>query len=340
MKKFILIASVALCVIGSSAFGAETPVVGGTVNFKMMADQQSLRDASKKDTYTVDLADKQMETNLQLTCSAGVTGMISRSDESCAIKGTGHVLGGGKRFMRSQYAGGWIVKPDGFTNAGTMKVNYLAVGKVSASDAVFGGNLNLKPENPSTKTDFFKQKILKKIGATAASGTLIDQRVDTVEFSAFAIPSSGMPSDKGCAWSGNMAFSYQTESWIIDVSALCGGKVYPLKGNMPWVESQGVENQTEYNLTLTLPSPDMSADDALFANPDGDASLFESADGISGQIIMKQANLVMTKVDGEDTEVPVSIDASGSLTGTNIPIDTVRSLSMLIGVLSRTFFGA
>jgi hypothetical protein len=137
-----------------------------------------------------------------------------------------------------------------------------------------------------------------------------------------------------------MAFAYQTNSWIIDVAATCNGKVYPLKGNMPWTESTEVDNQTEYNLILALPSANLTADEALFANPDGDSDLFSAADGITGQIIMKQSSIVTTKVDGVDTEVPMLIDATGTLEGQNVPIETVRSLGMLIGVLSRTFFGA
>lgn len=337
MKKLTLtlIASVvALIGFAAPAFAAET------VNFKMTADQPSLRDPSKKDTYTVGLSDKQIETNLKLTCTAGQTGYWKRTDESCSVSGTGSVVGNGKKIQRVQYSGGWIVKDTGFTDAGTMSVNYLAVGKVPSSNGTFGGNLNLKPENPSSTMEVFKQAILKKIGATAASGELINKAVDTIEFSAFAIPSSGMPSDKGCTWTGNMAFAYQTNSWIMDVSATCNGKVYPLKGNMPWSETEGVADQTEYNLTLTLPSANLSADDALFANPDGDTDLFAAADGISGQIIMKQSQMVTVKVDGEDTTVPVLIDATGTLTGTNVPIELVRSLGVFIGVLSRTFFGA
>ncbi|MFM2374282.1 MAG: hypothetical protein RLZZ234_277 [Candidatus Parcubacteria bacterium] len=334
MKKFALFAMVALCTY------APQIAVADVVNFSMNADQQSLRDSAKKDSYTVGLSDKQVETQLKLICTAGTTSYFKRKDETCAISGTGAVVGGGKKHQRVQYAGGFIVKTDGHTDAGTMKVNYLAVGKVPASEGGFGGNLKLKPENPSSKTEVFKQSILKKIGGSSADGSLIDQRIDTIEFSAFAVPSSGMPSDRGCTWTGNMAFSYQTESWIIDVAATCSNKVYTLKGNMPWVESVGVENQTEYNLMLALPSANLTADEALFANPDGDADLFSAADGITGQIIMRQSSMVTTKVDGEDTEVPMLIDATGTLEGQNVPIETVRSLGMLIGVLSRTFFGA
>ena len=40
------------------------------------------------------------------------------------------------------------------------------------------------------------------------------------------------------------------------------------------------------------------------------------------------------------SKVASEIDASGTLNGQNVPIEAVRSLGTIIGVLSRTFFGA
>lgn len=333
MKKLFLAASAAFVLASTPAFAAET------VNFMMKADQQSLRDESRKDLFAVGIADRQIETALKLECQAGRTGWIKRSDESCSLAGNGAVLNAGKKLQRTQYAGGWVVKADGYTEGGTMSVGYLALGKAPASANSFGGNMILKPENPSSGALALKESILKKVGMTTGGG-LIDERVDTIQLSSFTIPSAGLPSDKGCAWTGNIAFSYQTESWFFDVVANCGGKEFPFKGNMPWTETAGVANQTQYDLTLTLPSAEVSSDDALFANTEGDGDLFAQADGISGQIVMKEGGKVTTKVDGVDTEVAVQIDASGTLTGQNVPIETVRSLATLIGVLSRTFFGA
>jgi len=196
----------------------------------------------------------------------------------------------------------------------------------------------LKPENPSTTASLLRDTILKRIKVSESG--LIDERVDTVQFNNFTVPSAGLPSDKGCVWNGDMVYSYQTESWFIEVTAKCAGKEYPLKGNMPFTATPNVGNQNQYDLTLTLPSADAGTDDALFTQPTGDADLFAAADGISGQIIMKESAYVDVEVDGQMDKVASQIDAEGTLTGTNIPLETVRSLSTIIGILSRTFFGA
>jgi hypothetical protein len=39
-------------------------------------------------------------------------------------------------------------------------------------------------------------------------------------------------------------------------------------------------------------------------------------------------------------KVASEIDATGTLSGQNVPLEAVRSLGTIIGVLSRTFFGA
>jgi len=164
--------------------------------------------------------------------------------------------------------------------------------------------------------------------------------VDTIQLSNFTIPSAGLPSDKGCVWNGDFVYSYQTESWFIEVTAKCNGKDYPLKGNMPFTETPNVGNQHQYDLTLTLPSVEAGSDDALFANADGDTDLFAQADGITGQIIMKESAYADVEVDGVMDKLATEIDATGTLTGQNVPLEAVRSLGTMIGILSRSFFGA
>jgi hypothetical protein len=310
------------------------------VNFSMKASMPSLRDNAAKDSFTVGLADKQVDTSLKIVCQGATAGIISGKNESCAVTGNGALINpnNGQKLQRTQYAGGWVVKSDGFTDGGTMAVNYLALGKVAASNSSFAGNMMLKPENPSTGASLLRDTILKKIKATESG--LIDERVDTIQLSNFTIPSAGLPSDKGCVWNGNMVYSYQTESWFIEVTAKCNGKEYPLKGNMPFTLTPNVGNQHQYDITLTLPSPDTGTDDALFAKATGDTDLFASADGISGQIIMKESGYVDVEVDGKVDKLASEIDASGTLTGQNVPIEAVRSLGTLIGIMSRTFFGA
>ena len=222
-----------------------------------------------------------------------------------------------------------------------MSINYLAAGKVPASTGAFSGSLNLKPENTSTGAAAIRDAVLKKINADNTSGAVIDQRVDTVDISRLYIPSAGFPSDKGCTWSGNMVFAYQTNSWFMNLAGNCDGKDYVLKGNMPWTKTAGVDAQTQYDLTLTLPSAKATSDDALFAPSASDNSdLFAATDCISGKIIMKESNYVTTTVDNVENTNPSQVDASGTLVGTNVPLDAVRSLGVLFGLLSENLFGA
>jgi hypothetical protein len=333
MKTSIFAALLAATAMSAMAHAAES------VNFTMKASQPSLRDTGAKDSFTVTVADKQVETSFKITCQGATAGMISGRNESCAVTGTGAMLNPntGQKLQRTQYAGGWVVKGDGFTDGANLKVNYLALGKVPASSGGFSGSLMLKPENPSTGASALRDSILKRLKANESG--LIDERVDTVQFNNFTTPSAGLPSDKGCVWNGDMVYSYQTESWFMDVSTKCAGKEFKLKGNMPFTTTPNVGNQHQYDLVLTLPT-ETNTDEALFQAATGDQDLFASADGITGQIIMKESAYVDVEVDGAMDKVAAEIDASGALNGQGLPIEAVRSFTMIIGVLSRTFFGA
>jgi hypothetical protein len=316
--------------------------VPASVTFKASATMPSLRDASKQDTFAVALNDAQVSTSLQLTCSASrTTFLVVRSDKTCAVAGDGSIVNPASKQLlpRTQYAGGYVVKKDGYTDGAGLSINYLALGRVAPSAATFTGSMNLKPELTSTGAAALRDAVLAKLSGNAG-GALIDQRVDTVDLSRFFIPSAGLPSDEGCAWSGNMVFAYQTESWFLDLVASCAGTEYALKGNMPWTDTRGVENQTQYDLTLALPSSAALGDDALFATSAANSDLFSAADGITAQIIMKESSYVTIDVDGVPTETPSQVDASGTFVGTNVPLETVRSLATLFGLLSSNLFGA
>jgi hypothetical protein len=336
--KSISIAALAMAALPMTALAQAVPA---TVEFGTVATMPTLTDPSKKDTFVVTLADAQVSTTLELECTAGYTTLlIMRSDKTCAVSGSGSIVNPNTKALlpRTQYAGGYVVRGDGFTDGAGISINYLAVGQVPASTQTFAGSMNLKPEITSSGASALRDAVLQGLGAQAGGG-VIDQRVDTVDLSDLFIPSAGLPSDKGCTWSGNMVFAYQTESWFMDLTANCAGTEYNLKGNMPWTDTPNVENQTQYDLTLTLPSATTQGDDALFASS-GDDSLFAAADGISGQIIMKESKHVTIDIDGVATETPSQVDASGSLTGTNVPIEVVRSLGTLFGLLSSNLFGA
>jgi hypothetical protein len=334
MYKFAATLAFATLAVSAPTWAAET------VNFSMKASMQSLRDEANKDSFEVGLVDKQIQSALSIKCQAAKAGIISGQAESCAVTGNGALINpsNGQKLQRTQYAGGWVVKSDGFTEGATLAANYLAVGKVPASNANFGGSMMLKPEVASTGATLLRDTILKNIKKTEQG--LIDQRVDTVQFVNFTVPSAGLPSDKGCVWNGDMVYSYQTESWFMDLKAKCNNKEFPLKGNMPLTTTPNVGNQKQYDLTLTLPGADAATDEALFAQPTGDADLFAAADGISGQIIMKESAFVDVETDGVVDKLASEIDATGTLTGNNVPLEAVRSLGTIVGILARTFFGA
>ncbi|HVY50391.1 MAG TPA: hypothetical protein VHA07_02415 [Devosia sp.] len=342
MSKYLL---AALALAASAAVSpALAQTAPATVNFTTIADMPTLKDNSKQDHFTVGISDGQIKTQLIINCTAGHTDlMIIRKDKVCAFQnGSGGSILNPKtnQFLpRTQFVGSYTVTADGTTDGKAMSINYLALGTVAPSQAQFGGSLNLKPELTSTGAAGLKQLVLNKLQGN--SNSPINTAVDTIDFNRFYVPGAGLPSDKGCTWSGNAVFAYQTYSWFFKVSAECGGKTYDLSGNMPFTDTPNVQDQTQYDLVLTLPSAQNASDDALFADASGgDGDLFAAADGISGQIIMKNSNMVNVTVDNEQITTPAYVDASGSFTGQNVPIEVVRSFATLIGILPSTFFGA
>jgi len=302
----------------------------------------SLKDPSRKDVFAVTIGDAQVKTQLELTCSAGYTQfLVVRSDKACAVAGSGAIVNPANQALlqRTQYSGGYTVNSDGYTDGSGLAVNYLALGKVAPSAGAFAGSMNLKPEVTSSGASALKDSIMANLGQSAA-GSVIDDRVDTVDLTRLFIPSAGLPSDEGCTWSGNMVFAYQTESWFLDLKANCANVDYVLKGNMPLTATPGVDGQTQYDLTLTLPSAEATSDDALFATSDANSDLFASADGITAQIIMKNSKMVTIDIDDVPTETPSQVDASGQFVGTSVPVEVVRSLATLFGLLSSNLFGA
>jgi hypothetical protein len=340
----ILVAALALSTAALAVSPALAQTVPATVNFTTLADMPTLKDNTKQDHFTVGLTDGQIKTQLVIDCTAGHTDlMIIRKDKVCAFQnGSGASILNPKTnqwLPRTQFVGAYTVTADGSTDGKAMSVNYLALGNVAPSQAQFGGSLNLKPELTSTGAAGLQDLVLKKLQGDATSP--INTAVDTIDFNRFFVPGAGLPSDKGCTWNGNAIFAYQTYSWFFKVSAECSGKTYELSGNMPFTDSPGVAGQTQYDLVLTVPSATTQSDDALFADASGgDGDLFASADGISGQIIMKNSNMVNVTVDNEQISTPAYVDASGSLNGTNVPLEVVRSFATLIGILPSTFFGA
>jgi hypothetical protein len=102
MTKSLLAAATFMLLTSVSSFAAET------VNFSMKASMPSLRDATRKDSFTVGLADKQVDTTLKITCQGATAGIISGQNESCAVTGNGALINpaNGQKLQRTQYAGG------------------------------------------------------------------------------------------------------------------------------------------------------------------------------------------------------------------------------------------
>ena len=326
--------------------GLSLPVLAqeAQVDITFTADMPSLRDPARHDTFRFTVADAKVVTNLALECQAGRTqAFVLRTNEQCSVSGTGQIVNPanpGQPLPRTQYAGGFTVTPSGEVEGQTLRVNYLALGKVPASTEAFSGRMVLKPENPSPGAAELQAMLLTKLRGAQTAGAVIDERVDSVQLSSFFIPSAGLPSERGCTWNGDMIFAYQTESWFINLSARCGDRDYALKGNMPWTDTPGVANQTQYDLTLTLPSATLTSDEALFAPAAGDSDLFAGVDGITGQLLMQESDYVKTRDDGQDEELASQIKGTGQLEGTQVSLEAVRSFGVLIGILSRTFFGA
>lgn len=337
--KRLAIAGLAFAALTSLAAAQTAPPA--TVTFGTIADMPTLKDTKKQDHFEVTIGDAQVISTISVDCTAGRTEMlIVRRDKVCAVGGNGSIINPAnqQKLARTQFMGQYTVAADGYTDAKALGINYLAVGKVPADSKQFGGTLNLKPELSSSGAAGLTEAVLKKV--TGDTTGPINSAVDTVDLNRLFIPGAGLPSDKGCTWSGNMVFAYQTYSWFMSLTAECDGKTYALKGNMPFTDTPGVENQTQYDLTLTLPSTELVGDDALFATTDANADLFASVDGITGQIIMKNSNMVQVDVDGEKITTPMKVEATGSFTGTNVPLEVVRSFATLIGILPSTFFGA
>ncbi len=334
MKRRVVLLIAATVLMAGPAFAAET------VNFTMKAHMPSLTDDSANDTFDINIADKQIDTTLNVKCAAPKGGMLSGHDRSCAVSGLGNIINpsNGQKLQRTQYMGGWTVKSNGYTEGSTMSANYLAVGKVTASSSAFSGSMMLKPETPSSGAIALRNAVLSNF-KTQGSSSIIDTRVDTVQFNNFTLPSAGFPSDKGCIWNGDMIYAYQTESWFMNLKIKCNDKETVLKGNMPFTLTKNVGNQHQYDVTLMVPNNDAQNDADLFGKS-SDTDLFAAADGLSGQIIMKESAYVDVTTEGKTDQLPVDIDATGSFTANNVPLEVARSFATVVGILSRTFFGA
>ena len=321
-----------------------------TVEFSLTVNQQSLRNPSKTDEFTVTLSDRQVVTDFAVKCQAGKSawGGLVRKDEACEVTGKGSVLNPttGAKLPRTQYMGGYTIqaKQDGYTDLSTIKVNYLAVGTIQPSVATFTGAAVMLPEKPAPSATQLRDRLMRRLAdtATGGEGVTVNNAIDSVRLENATTPSAGLPSDTGCTWNGDMIYSYATESWIMDLTARCGDKTFSLQGNMPWIDVEGErDHNAKYVLTLTLPSDAAKSDADLFMTASGDDALFAGANGISGTIKMQQSDKVNVEIEpGVKDDVATQMKATATFTGTGVPVELVRSFGAIISVFVRTFFGA
>ena len=195
-----LLATALILLTSVAAASAQQTPPPAAVAFTAGASMPSLKDNTKDDTFQVGLTDAQVVTTMQLKCQAGRSSLlVFHSDKACEVSGNGNIINpaNNQKLPRTQYLGGYTVKADGSTDGTTMSINYLALGKASASSTAFSGSMNLKPENTSSGAAAIRDAVLKKLNTDNTSGAVIDQRVDTVDISRLYIPSAGFPSDKG-----------------------------------------------------------------------------------------------------------------------------------------------
>jgi len=322
------------------AAAAPAAAAPATVNFTDVADMPGLTDPSQKNTFTVGISDAQIDMHLTITCSAGGSSLlVFHKDKVCGLAGNGSVINPTNKqaYPRTQYQGGYDVTAAGSAEGSEMSANYLQLGSAPAGSTPFGGRLKLKAQLSASGMDAVEQSVYDKLqlGSAAANGT-IDKRLDSVGFDGFFVPGAGWPDDKGCTWDGKMVFAYQTNSWFIELMGDCGGQKYDLKGNMPWTEVKGQSNQMNYTLNLALPTTASVGDAALFNTVD----MFAQVPGVQATILQKNSDIVTVKVDNQDTDTPAHVEASGTITGTGVPLPVVRSLAVILGLLSDNLFGA
>lgn len=332
-RTFFGLAGITALLVASTVLAQEPP---STVTMKLVADMPSLTDPSKLDNFAVQLTDAQIDTTLVWRCSAGRTELLFvRHDKECGLqtqsKGLVKNPNTGNWQPRTSWIGKYTVRADGTTEGRSLEIQYTP----GDSRLQFGGSMNLKPELTSSGAAGLKDLVL---GRLQSGGEVIDERVDTIDLNSFFIPSAGMPSDKGCTWQGNGVFSYQTFSWFWKIGAVCGDQRYDFTGNMPFLGDTDVEGETTYNVVLTLAGDGVQSDDALFAESEDDA-LFAQVTGITGTITMQNTRVVEIKLDNEPLKTPAHVEATGTLNGTGVPLNVVRSFATLIALTPGTFVG-
>lgn len=340
---FVLAASVSF--VATSVFADSTENTSHVVDFKMTASQPSIRDTSLNDTFRVNIsAEKFAKTSFEVECSAGSSGHwmtfgLARTDETCRVSGKGAVINpnNGKEFQRMQYSGGFkiLADKDGYVDARTINASYLKLGTSSAESDTFSGSAMMQPENPSASASQLldQVKAYAKANATGTDAIEISSEMDSIRLDNFLVPNVGGRGTMDCSWTGDMIYAYVSEAWQMDLTVNCGGTIYQLEGNMPWVDIEDQPHNAEYVVNL-MTSGTEGSDPFAAADP------FAEVNGVVGTIKMTQSGFTEVKIGDETDDVATSIDAEGNFSGNGVPIDLTYSFANLMAVFARTFFGA
>ncbi len=329
-----LIAALTLASVGGTAHAQSATE---TVKFTLSAYQPSLFDSDQRDTFSGIVDDRTATTTLSIECSAGASAWLglSRVDEACSTSGSGVIKNPNnpaQTLPRISYSGGFTIEADsdGFTDASTILANYLRAGSAGAENAMFGGNLVMKPEAPSASARALGDSLLENLRETATGTETVEfsNEIDSIRFDSFVVPHVGGRDAQSCSWTGDAIFAYANFAWQMAFDVTCGDATYRLEGNMPLVDVAGQKWQQEYQMNLVLPGGAGGGDPFAAADP------FAVVDGVTG--VLRLTNSGRATEDGVYERVAVE----GELTGTGVPLELVRGYGQILVVLGRTWFGA
>jgi hypothetical protein len=334
MSRLSILSAAALVLAAPAAFAQSTTE---TVTFAMQAQQPSLFDSDRQDVFRGTIDDRSGTTVFDVTCSAGASAWLglSRIDEACSVAGSGIIKNPNnpaQTLPRLNYLGGFTIEADadGYTNMSTVLANYLRAGSAGAENKTFGGNVVMKPENPSESALALSSRLLENLQETATGTEAVDfsTEIDSIRFENLTIPHVGLGDTVACAWTGDAIFAYANNAWQMEFDVKCGDASYRLEGNMPLVDAPaGSDHAQEYALNLVLPG-------AGGGDPFAAADPFAVVDGLTGTL--RIANSGRATEDG----VYESIKVDGELTGNGLPLELVRGYAQILAIFGRTFFGA
>ncbi len=330
-----LLVTLALTVLGSPVLGQST---SEKVALTLAVLQPSLFDDDEQDTFRGTIDDRSGTTVFDVTCSAGASAWLglSRIDEACSVSGSGVIKNPNnptQTLPRLNYLGGFTIQADedGYTDASTILANYLRAGSAGAENKTFGGNLIMRPENPSASAIALGNRLVENLKETAAGTETVDYstEIDSIRFDGFTIPHAGQAGGVSCSWTGDAIFAYANFAWQMEFDVKCGDETFRLEGNMPLLDAPaGSDHQQEYALNLVLPGGAGGGDPFAAADP------FAVVDGLTGTLKITNS--------GRESEGGVyqNVAVSGDLIGTGVPLEVVRGYGEIMTIFARTFFGA